>query len=48
MCVGIYFQFVMFMCFLSLVITILIVHLHTRANAIPPSSMSPTVSGIAY
>jgi len=43
-CVGIYFQFVMVMCFVSLMMTILIVHLHSRAIADPLSPMPPRVS----
>jgi len=41
---GIYFQFVMIMCFVSLAVSIFIVHLFTRANAVAPSPMPPTVS----
>ena len=41
---GTYFLFVFIMCFASLAITIFIVHLHSRANAVPPSTIPPTVS----
>ena len=44
MFVGIYFVFVLKMCFLSLATTIFIIYLHSRSNAVPPSPMPPRVS----
>jgi len=44
MFVGIYFLFVLKMCFLSLATSIFIVYLHTRSNAVPPFPMPPRVS----
>jgi len=40
---GTYFLFVLILCFVSLAITIFIVHIHTRGNAVPPAPLSPTV-----
>ena len=40
---GIHFQFVFLMCCAALATTIFIVHLHTRANSVPLTPLSPKV-----